>query len=77
MYDEPKTGMDELSKRDLMAMAALQGLLAGPGMVKASEIARYAYQLADDMIAQSWVVWDGKTIAERMAAMTEAEHGEG
>jgi hypothetical protein len=45
--------MDEMTTRDLFAMAALQGLLAGPSMVKASDLARYSYKIADEMIAES------------------------
>jgi hypothetical protein len=44
--------MDEMTTRDLFAMAALQGLLAGPSMVKSDQIAKYSYQLADLMLAE-------------------------
>ena len=45
--------MDDVSRRDLFAMAALQGLLAGPSMIKAESVAKYAYQIADAMIYES------------------------
>ena len=45
--------MDEVTKRDLFAMAALQGLLAGPTMVKSAQLAQYAYQIADQMMDES------------------------
>jgi hypothetical protein len=44
---------DAESDRDLFAMAALQGLLAGPNMIKSEELAKYCYQIADAMIAES------------------------
>lgn len=45
--------MDELSRRDLFAMAALQGILAGPTMIKAHDLAKQSYQIADAMIWES------------------------
>lgn len=44
--------MDDLSDRDLFAMAALQGLLAGPTKFQVENIASYAYQIADAMLAE-------------------------
>lgn len=59
--------MDEISKRTLFAMAALQGLLAGPTMMRSADIAKFSYQLADDMMLEDMKPWDGKSIAERKA----------
>lgn len=44
--------MDDLSDRDLFAMAALQGLLAGPTVIKSDRLAEHAYQIADAMLAE-------------------------
>ena len=45
--------MDELSKRDLFAMAALQGILAGPTLIKAHDLAKQSYRIADAMVWES------------------------
>ena len=42
--------MDEVTRRDLFAMAALQGLLSGPTMIRAEKLAGYARQLGDAMM---------------------------
>ena len=60
MYDEPKAGMDELSRRDLFAMAALQGILAGPTLIKAHDLAKQSYRIADAMI------WEGNAKTDAM-----------
>lgn len=51
--------MDEVSKRDLFAMAALQGLLACPTTrIKAHDVARQCYQIADAMVHESYKPFD-------------------
>lgn len=45
--------MEEVTRRDLFAMAALQGLLASPGMVKGEDLAKTSYHIADAMIFEA------------------------
>ena len=50
--------MDEVTRRDLFAMAALQGLLACPTtLVKAQDLASECYEIADAML---WEATDGR-----------------
>ena len=46
--------MDKVTRRDLFAMAALQGLLACPTTrIKAQDVAAQCYQIADAMLWDS------------------------
>lgn len=53
--------MDKVTRRDLFAMAALQGLLACPTTrIKAQDLADQCYQIADAMLFESTDGAEGK-----------------
>ena len=67
--------MDEVTRRDLFAMAALQGLLSGPTMIGAPKLAIFSYQIADAMIFESSGGAEGEAIEEPSASAAELAKG--
>ena len=65
--------MDEVTKRDLFAMAALQGLLACPTtVVKAEHLASECFKIADAMLFEGTAGEQGEAYPARLPHAMEA-----